>query len=137
MFTKDVNEVKSSKTGYYPTINCLYSMIPRETREHMERVGKYSEDFYRFIRVYHEDNLREELGEDFENYSQQLFRYYDIGRIYIPFAVLNKVEKLTDEEFQLIKDHAANAVPAIESIYKKPFPAHIMEELKKNSSSSS
>ena len=106
-------------------------MIPRETREHMERVGKYSEDFYRFIRVYHEDKLREELGEDFENYSQQLFRYHDIGRIYIPFAVLNKVEKLTDEEFQLIKDHAANAVPAIESIYKKPFPAHIMEELKK------
>lgn len=129
MFTNDRTKVASSKIGRYPTIHSLYSMIPRETREHMERVGQYSENFYRFLLKENPDLVNSELGEDFQEYSQDVFKFHDIGRIYIPVSVLNKVEKLTDEEFQMIKDHAINAVPAIESIYKKPFPYDIMEQM--------
>ena len=129
MFTKDKSEIKSSRLGYYPTINSLYSMIPRETREHMERVGEYSEHFFEFFNELYPEVVNEELGSDFKNYSKEIFTYHDIGRIYIPFAVLNKVEKLTDEEFQLIKDHAINAKKAITSIYKKPFPKNMLIQL--------
>ena len=39
-----------------------------------------------------------------------------------------QVELKEDEEFQIIKDHAMNAIPAIESIYKKPFSDESMME---------
>lgn len=129
VFTKDRTEIKSTRIGYFPTINCLYSMIPRETREHMERVGKYSEVLFRAL---YDDNpqlIEEEFGENFLAFSEEVFRYHDIGRFFIPISILNKVEKLTDEEFQLIKDHAINAIPAVESIYKKPYPCDVMKQL--------
>jgi putative two-component system response regulator len=104
-------------------------MIPRETREHMERVGSYSEKIFRYLYAEQPEMIEEEFGENFLAYSEEVFRYHDIGRFFIPISVLNKVEKLTDEEFQLIKNHTVNAIPAIESIYKKPFPADVMKQL--------
>lgn len=129
MFTNDRNKIVSSLMGYYPTIHSLYSMIPRETREHMERVGRYSQILFRQLEYESPELVVRELGENFSKYSEDIFRYHDIGRIYIPFAVLNKVEKLTDEEFQLIRDHAVNAIPAMDSIYKKPFPHDMMIQM--------
>ena len=103
-------------------------MIPRETRLHMERVGRYSETIYRFLIRINPSLVQKEIrfgnGDDVE----LLFRYHDIGRFFIPVSILNKVERLTDEEFQIIKDHAMNAIPAIESIYKKPFSDESMME---------
>lgn len=129
MFTKEKSKISSTHVGYFPTINCLYSMIPRETREHMERVGRYSEILFR---VLYEDNpqlIEKEFGVNFPIYSEEVFKYHDIGRFFIPISVLNKVEKLTDAEFQIIKDHAINAVPAVASIYKKPYPHDVMTQL--------
>lgn len=103
-------------------------MIPRETRDHMNRVGEYAEILFRFICEIDPERVESEIGDEFKLYSKSIFTYHDIGRIYIPFEVLNKVEKLTDEEFQLIKDHAVNAVPAMKSIYKKPFPNSVMDK---------
>lgn len=131
VFTTNREEIASSRLGYYPTIHSLYSMIPRETREHMDRVGRYANAFYQFLNEYYPEILGDEFDEDFFQNSEDIFRYHDIGRIYIPFSVLNKVEKLTDEEFQIIKDHAANARKAIDSIYKKPYSRHLMEQLEK------
>lgn len=129
MFTTDRTKIKSTCVGCFPTIHSLYSMIPRETRLHMERVGKYAEIIFRFL--YHEqpELVEREFGTAFLDSSEEAFRYHDIGRFYIPISVLNKVEKLTDQEFQMIKDHTINAVPAIESIYKKPFQYDVMEHL--------
>lgn len=129
LFTKVRDKITSTHIDYYPTIHSLFSMIPRETREHMERVGAYSQIIFEQLRNDNPQMVREEFGEDFVKYSQDIFKYHDIGRIYIPFAVLNKVEKLSDEEFQLIKDHAINAAKAIDSVYKKPFPRDMMERL--------
>lgn len=129
MFTKEKSKISSTHVGYFPTINCLYSMIPRETREHMERVGRYSEILFRAL---YEDNpqlIEKEFGVNFPIYSEEVFKYHDIGRFFIPISVLNKVEKLTDDEFQIIKDHAVNAVPAVASIYKKPYPHDVMTQL--------
>ena len=129
MFTTDRNKIVSTRMGYYPTIHSLFSMIPRETREHMERVGRYSQIIFEQLLSENPKLVEEEFGNKFIEFSEDIFKYHDIGRIYIPFEVLNKVEKLTDEEFQLIKDHAVNAIPAIDSIYKKPFPHDIMIQM--------
>lgn len=126
VFTKERMKISSTRIGYFPTINCLYSMIPRETREHMERVGRYSELLFRALYDENRELINREFGENFLMYSEEVFKYHDIGRFFIPISVLNKVEKLTDEEFQMIKDHAVNAVPAIASVYKKPFPKDVM-----------
>ena len=129
MFVADRTKVASTKRGYFPTIHSLYSMIPRETREHMERVGGYSEQIFRYLYKEQPQLVEEEFGTEFLGCSQEVFKYHDIGRFFIPIAVLNKVEKLTDEEFQLIRDHAINAIPAVRSIYRKPYSREVMEHL--------
>lgn len=95
----------------------------------MERVGKYAEFIYRELKEANPELVEQELGEGFDQYSQEIFQYHDIGRFFIPISILNKVEKLTDEEFQLIRDHTIHAVPAVERIYKKPFPDKVMRQL--------
>ena len=128
MFTNDRTKIESSRTGYFPTINSIYSMIPRETRLHMERVGRYSETIFRFLLRVNPSMIENEMMIANRDEVELLFRYHDIGRFFIPVSILNKVERLTDEEFQIIKDHAMNAIPAIESIYKKPFSDESMME---------
>lgn len=128
MFVSDITKIKSTKVDCYPTINSLCSVIPKETREHMQRVGEYAEILFRYIYDVDSDKIHKELGYEFEKYSRDIFKYHDIGRIYIPFSVLNKVEKLTDEEFQLIRNHTINAVLAMESIYRKPFNESVMKQ---------
>lgn len=129
MFTKDREQVCSSVVGCFPDLESLYHTIPREARQHMERVGAYADTLYRYMRKQDTERLDRELGEHFHLYSREVFQMHDIGRHYIPVAILNKVEKLTDEEYQIIKDHAINATKAIDSIYKKPFPEDVMQQL--------
>lgn len=129
VLTTDRSEIKSTSIGCFPTIHSLYSMIPRETRYHMERVGRYSEILFRFVYKEKPELIEREMGRAFLDYSEEAFKYHDIGRFFIPISVLNKVEKLTDEEFQMIKDHTIHAIPAIERIYKKPFPKEVMQQL--------
>lgn len=127
VFTTDRNKVSSSSTGCFPTINSLYSMIPRETRLHMERVGRYSEVIFKYLYRKNPDMVEEELGSEFFKYSEEVFKYHDIGRFFIPVSILNKVDKLTDEEVMIIRDHTINALSAIELLYKKPFPREVLE----------
>lgn len=129
MFTTDRTKICSTIVGCCPTIHSLYSMIPRETRLHMERVGKYSETIFRCLHEEQRELVEREMGTAFSDYSEEVFKYHDIGRFYIPISLLNKVEKLTDEEIQLIQGHTVNAVPALERIYKKPFPNDVMKQL--------
>ncbi|MDR3091328.1 MAG: response regulator [Clostridiales bacterium] len=46
----------------------------------------------------------------------QSAQLHDVGKIYISDLVLNKPGKLTDEEFEIMKSHAAKGVEAIEKI---------------------
>jgi len=43
-------------------------------------------------------------------------RLYDVGKIVIPTAILNKPGKLTDEEFEIMKTHAIQGVRIIDQI---------------------
>lgn len=127
MITDDKNEVKPSETGCFPDLGALWSTFPRSTRLHMERVGEYADAVYRYMLEHNIENINESLNGEFQSVSRQLFALHDIGRHYIPFALLNKVEDLTAEELQLIKNHTVNARRAIKSIYKQPFSDEMMK----------
>lgn len=127
MIVDDKNEVKPSEIGCFPDLNALWSTFPRSTRLHMERVGKYADAMYQYMAANDIEDVNESLGVEFKNVSKWIFTLHDIGRHYIPFALLNKVEDLTQEELQLIKDHTINARRAIKSIYKQPFSDEVMK----------
>ena len=129
MLVKDRTLVCSSKKGCFPTLQDLYSTIPMETRIHMQNVGRYADILFRAVYNYDKEWVCAQMGEEFAQYSKDVFMMHDIGRHYIPISILNKVEKLTDEEIQIIKNHTVDATKAIESVYTEPYPQKVMEQL--------
>ena len=88
----------STRMGYYPTIHSLFSMIPRETREHMERVGRYSQIIFEQLSKENPELVEKEFGNRFAKFSEDIFKYHDIGRIYIsinnsPQYVIKEIKK--------------------------------------------
>ena len=69
----------------------------RLTRGHTERVRAYA------------DLIAENMGlsEDDRNWLAWGVLLHDVGKMTVPPEVLNKVERLTDEEWQLLKNHPA------------------------------
>lgn len=129
MLVKDRALVCSSKKGCFPTLQDLYSTIPRETRIHMQNVGRYADILFRAVCNQDKEWVNSQMGVEFSRYSQEVFMMHDIGRHYIPMSILNKVEKLTDEEIQIIKNHTVDVAKAIDSVYMEPYPQAVMEQL--------
>lgn len=127
MIVNEIDQIKPSEIGCFPNLDALWSTFPRNTRLHMKNVGKYADVMFRYMAEKNLENVNETLGMEFPDVSRQIFMLHDIGRHYIPFALLNKVGKLSPEELQLIKDHTVNAKRAIRSIYNKPFSDGIMK----------
>lgn len=129
MLVKDRTLVCSSKKGCFPTLQDLYSTIPRETRIHMQNVGRYADILFRAVYNREKELILSSMGEEFMKYSREVFMMHDIGRHYIPVSILNKVEKLTEEEIQIIKNHTVDVAKAVDSVYKEPYPQSVMEQL--------
>ena len=126
MFTKDRNLVSSAQKGKYTSIQSLYSILPISARTHMERVGDYGASFFEYLRDKNTELIDREFGSEFYIYAREVFCLHDIGRSFIPVSIINKVEKLTDEELEIIKNHTTYAIQAIESLYANPFPDEVM-----------
>lgn len=117
MIVYERDKMSASVTGRFPTIESLNNTIKRETRLHMERVGKYSDFFYKFLLENYNGMVRRNVEPEFDGVSEELFRYHDLGRAYIPVSILNKTSALTDEERQIIQNHTIYASDAIKAIY--------------------
>lgn len=80
------------------------------TQGHSQRVAKYTA------------MLATELGcdEDTVDMYYKIALMHDIGKIGIPDEVLNKPGKLTDDEFDTIKSHAARGYEALKNISLMP-----------------
>ena len=129
MLVKDRTLVCSSKKGCFPTLQDLYSTIPRETRIHMQNVGRYADILFHAVYNQKKEMVISRMGEEFIKYSRDVFMMHDIGRHYIPVSILNKVEKLTEEEIQIIKNHTVDVAKAVDSVYEQPYPESVMEQL--------
>ena len=128
MIVYDKESIASSQTGCYPTLGCLYSMIPREVRLHMERVGIYAEYFYHHLFEYHNEMVVE-FGESFYKNVRELYTLHDIGRAFVPVRFQNKAGGLTDEEYAQIKSHTTLTPITLDSIYHLEFPMELRMKL--------
>lgn len=77
------------------------------TFQHSARVQEYS------IRVAKELQLSKETVENL--YFASIF--HDIGKIHVPEEILNKPEKLTAEEFEILKKHSADGCEMLKTTY--------------------
>ncbi len=124
MIVKDRSLMKNGGTGVYPNIKCLYSTIPRDMRMHMHRVSKYAAKLLAECKK--QGVWDDTLPEDIFTYAEELFRLHDIGRHYIPVDLYNKVEELSEQEREEIRNHTIYALRAEKSVYFPFFPEEIM-----------
>ena len=128
MIVYEKGQMRPSKIGIFPNLDSMYNMIIRDTREHMERVGRYSAFFFQVLQQMEPEWVEREFGSDFHLVCEEFFRLHDIGRVYVPLTILNKVEALTEEEKQIIKDHAIYAKDAVAAIYDFPYHGRLKEQ---------
>lgn len=93
-------------------------------------------DSYTFAHCVNVAILSAMLGMLCEKYSYNELKtltlgaiLHDIGKMDIPPAVLNKRERLTDEEFQLVRKHAAFGARRIRSLADKLPHANLVEAI--------
>jgi putative nucleotidyltransferase with HDIG domain len=77
------------------------------TYSHSIRVQEYS------LRIAKELQLSKDVVENL--YSAAMF--HDIGKIHVPEEILNKPERLTLEEFEILKKHSAEGCEMLKSTY--------------------
>ena len=84
----------------------MINIKDKYTYGHTERVVIYSKYFGNYINLSHEDNI-----------ILQVSAYlHDIGKLEIPEEVLNKIDKLTDEELIMFRNHPQAGVDLIQNI---------------------
>ena len=88
MVLADLVESRDECTGNHVRNTALYAKI---IVEQMKKEGIYA------------DQLTEEFMFDVVSSAP----LHDVGKIHVPDAILNKPGKLTDEEFTIMKEHAA------------------------------
>lgn len=93
--------IKSLKTF----INMI-NIKDRYTYGHTERVVIYSKWFSKYMNLCEEDMIKLQISA----------YLHDIGKLEIPEEVLNKREKLTDEEYQMFLNHPKAGVELIKNI---------------------
>ncbi len=80
------------------------------TNGHSERVASYSAEIAR------------RLGKSFEEQKKiyEMGLLHDIGKIGVPEEIINKTGKLTDEEFERIKEHTTTGYEILSNITDMP-----------------
>jgi len=94
--------VDNIQEAYFNTIKVLAAAIDAKdkyTHGHSERVAKYAVTIGRQLGLSREDLTRIEAAG----------YLHDIGKIGVPDSILNKEGPLTDEEFDMIKQHPVKA----------------------------
>lgn len=88
----------------------IIDMKDEYTNGHSKRVADYT------------SMLARELGYDEESVEKyyNIALLHDIGKIGIPSSVLNKPERLTDEEYEIMKSHAEKGYNALKDISIMP-----------------
>ena len=120
MIVYNVEDMKKSREGCYPTLSGLYSIMPRAVRLHMERVGVYAKVFYDYLNTHYHD-IVEPLKHEIDDCVQDIYTLHDIGRAFVPVRFQNKAGGLTDEEFRQVKQHTILTAETLDSVYDLPF----------------
>lgn len=128
MIVYDKKDLKKTKEGCYPTLSCLYSIIPRDVRLHMERVGVYASIFYNYLSQQY-PRILVPLGHEIDDSIQDLYTLHDVGRAFVPVRFQNKAGGLTDEEYEQVKQHTILTAETLDSVYKLPYTDVVKKHL--------
>ncbi len=123
-YFKNVNEKKSKgPDGYFGIINDITEdnnillknifktlleaskLKDDDTGNHIERVSQYS---YRIADVLYNSKKYEQVNMEFVINIKFLAAMHDVGKIGTPDSILKKPGKLTDDEWQIMKEHTIN-----------------------------
>ena len=107
----DMVESRDENTGQHVRKTAAYTKI---IMEEMKREGVYSD----------------RLTDQFISNVYKSAPLHDVGKITVPDAILNKPGKLTDEEFEIMKSHAAEGGKIIASLIEKVPDAEYLIEAK-------
>jgi len=88
-----------------------------DTGYHLERIRSYCK---RLAEELYERGMYEDtLDEDFIQMLYHTAPLHDIGKVGIPDYILQKSDTLTEEEFEIMKSHAAIGYNTLNSIFKQ------------------
>lgn len=87
---------------------------PSETGAHVQRVGAYSAEIYeRWAKNRNIDDKEIQINRDLIRLAAML---HDVGKVGVPDSILKKPGKLTNDEFEVIKQHTVYGARLFTSI---------------------
>ncbi|MBN2289795.1 MAG: HD domain-containing protein, partial [Candidatus Glassbacteria bacterium] len=110
-------ELEAARKATIFGLACLAEYRDEETGFHLERMAHYS---VAIARTLGKMGLYRDVLD--ENYIDLLFEsapLHDIGKVGVPDSILQKPDKLTPEEFEIMKTHTTIGARALEDIAKK------------------
>ncbi|MDR2102837.1 MAG: response regulator, partial [Treponema sp.] len=116
MVQKQTQQVVKLQNSILNTITEMVEFRDSTTGGHIERTQSY-------LKILVDKLLQENIyKEDVSSWNLEYFipsaQLHDVGKIAISDRILNKPEKLTSEEFEIMKRHASIGEAAIEGIMK-------------------
>lgn len=107
----DMVENRDENTGQHVRKTAAYTRI---IMEELKREGVYAD----------------QLTDEFISNVFKSAPLHDVGKIMVPDAILNKPGKLTDEEFEIMKSHAAEGGKIVATMIEKVPDADYLKEAK-------
>jgi len=102
------------------TVVCLANLAEfkdNETADHLERTRHYGTLLSNYLRHY--PQFRSQINRDYLDNIGFASVLHDIGKVGVPDNILKKPGKLTDEEFEVIKQHPIYAKGVLKDLVNK------------------
>ena len=107
MYRNKLHNRKSRKSKSLQLVMETLNQKTEETKDHCARVKEYAINLMKKIGFNRQKDLEE---------MALLSEIHDIGKISIPVEILNKPDKLTDEEFAEIRSHSESGYKIVRNI---------------------
>ena len=131
-YTKDVkvkNEtISKMQNALIVTLADLVESRDENTGQHIKKTAAYVKIILEELK--REGIYKEQLTDSFIDNVINSAPLHDIGKIAVPDSILNKPDKLTKEEFDIMKTHTTVGGKIIESIIETIPNSHYLDEAK-------
>ncbi len=95
VINRDRKKERDLKNSLIIILEMANELNDEDTGDHIKRIGLYSKIFSEKL------NFSKKITEQINKYSE----LHDIGKMGIPSELLNKESKLTEEEYEVVKQH--------------------------------
>ncbi len=125
---KSNNEIENVYDFLYSSLVHLTAYKSKETGSHLLRTKEYMKRMLsEYENFYHEGQFIEEKTREDIAIAATL---HDIGKVGIPDNILNKPGRLTDEEYEVIKQHVVIGRDTLEGTYGNKLSNNVLQYAK-------